>query len=427
MTVLRYCYNGLLRCIIPFVLLRYLWRSRKNKAYRQHFSERFGFVAFQPEEAKIIWLHAVSVGETIAIRPLVEALLKQYPDHKIWITNGTINGRARTQALFGNRVLNSYAPYDLPSATRRFIQSVHPVLVLIMETEVWPNWMHVLHEKNIPVILVNARLSEKSYRQYKKYQQLFATAWQAFSLIAAQAESDAARYAKLGVRPEQLSVAGNLKYHLLLPENLAVQVKTWRSFLPDVPTWITASIHPGELPQLLEAYAALKKNNPHLFWILVPRHPERAEAIKKICVAEGWSVTLRSQLGVVPTASIETDILLVDAIGELFLFYSLAQVAFVGGSFIEHGGHNILEPAAVGTVITCGPSMYNFSAMLDEFQKARAILVCGDAKSLAAETSALFADDALRNQYIEAAQRCFAQHEKVLDVYLSLIKRFLSF
>ena len=425
MTLLRHCYNGLLRCIIPFVWLRYLWRSRKNKAYRQHFSERFGFVSAQPEEAKIIWVHAVSVGETISIRPLIEALLKQYPEHKIWITNGTMSGRARTEALFGHRVLNSYAPYDLPSATRRFIQRVHPVLTLIMETEVWPNWMRVLHEKNTPVILVNARLSEKSYRQYKKYQQIFAGVWQAFSLIAAQAESDAARYEKLGVRSNQLSVAGNLKYHLLLPENLAVQVKIWRPFLPSAPTWITASIHLGELPQLLETFAALKKNNPNLFWILVPRHPERAEAIKKACVAEGWSVTLRSQVGAIPSAPINTDILLVDAIGELFLFYSLAQVAFVGGSLIEHGGHNILEPAAVGTVITCGPSMYKFSAMLAQFQAAHAVLVCADAKSLAADTSTLFAGAALRNQYIQAAQGCFAQHEKVLDVYLSLIQRFL--
>lgn len=425
MTFLRYCYNGLLRCIIPFVLLRYLWRSRKNKAYRQHFAERFGFVATAAEETKIIWVHVVSVGETIAIRPLVEALLKNYPEHKIWLTNTTINGRARTEALFGNRVLNSYAPYDLPSVTRRFIKRVHPVLTLIMETEVWPNWMDILHEKNIPVVLVNARLSEKSYRQYKKYQWLFASVWQKFSLIAAQAESDAARYAKLGVRSEQLSVTGNLKYHLLLPDNLAAQVNAWRPFLPAVPTWITASIHPGELPPLLETFAALKKNDSSVFWILVPRHPEHAEAIKKLCVAEGWSVTLRSQVGTIPAAPINTDILLVDAIGELFLFYSLAQVAFVGGSFIEHGGHNILEPAAVGTVITCGPSMYNFSAMIEQFQAAHAVLLCADAKSLATETSALFADASLRQNYIQAAKGCFAKHERVLEIYLSLIQRFL--
>jgi 3-deoxy-D-manno-octulosonic-acid transferase len=425
MNFFRYFYNGLLRCVVPFVVLRYLWRSKKNKAYRQHFAERFGFVARQPENAKIIWVHAVSVGETIAIRSLIEALLQQYPDHKIWVTNGTINGRARTMALFSGRVLNSYAPYDLPSATARFIQRIRPVMTLIMETEIWPNWMRLLQKNNIPVILVNARLSEKSYRQYKKYQLLFNHAWQGFSLIAAQAEADAVRYEQLGVSPQRLSIAGNLKYHLLLPENLSAQIEAWKPFLPDAPTWITASIHPGELPKLFETFALLKKTYPALFWILVPRHPERAEAMKKACEAEGWSVTLRSQLGKSPSAAIHTDILLVDVIGELFLFYALAQVAFVGGSFIDHGGHNILEPAAVGAVITCGTSMYNFAAMLTQFQAAQAILVCADAKSLASETAKLFADSVLRAQYIQAAQGCFTQHEKVLQTYLSLIQPFL--
>lgn len=423
MAFFRCCYNGLLRCIIPFVLFRYLWRSRRNKSYRQHFAERFGFVEPQAASAKIIWVHAVSVGETIAIRPLVEALLQQYPDHKIWLTNGTINGRARTEAFFGQRVLNSYAPYDLPGATHRFIERVHPVLTLIMETEIWPNWLQILHEKNIPVVLVNARLSEKSYLAYKKYQFLFAPVWQQFSLIAAQAESDAARYQQLGVLPAQLTITGNLKYHLLLPDNLSQQVQVWRQVLPEVPTWITASVHLGEVPQLVKTFAALKKVYPKLLWLLVPRHPEQAETIKKLCAE--WSVTLRSTLGKVPAAPITSDILLVDAIGELFLFYSLAQVAFVGGSFIAHGGHNILEPAAVGTAITCGPSTYNFSAIIAQFQKAQAVLICDDAESLATQTLALFADAALRAQYVQAAKSCFTEHAQVLSLYLSLLKRFL--
>jgi 3-deoxy-D-manno-octulosonic-acid transferase len=424
MRFFRCLYTAALYFILPLALLKLYWRGHKNIAYRKHWAERFGFVK-KPVSKKIIWIHAVSVGETIAIRPLVEALITHYPEYKIWLTNGTINGRARTEAFFANRIFYSYAPYDSPAMVRRFIQRVQPALVLIMETEVWPNWIDALNEKNIPVVLVNARLSQKSYRGYQKWQCFFASIWQKFSLIAAQAETDAKRYQHLGVDPKKITAVGNLKYNLLLPNDLSEQVKQWQKYLPEAPIWIAASIHPGEEVGLLKTLAALKQQDPKLLCILVPRQLEDVAAIKKICSAESWSVTIRSEVGALPAKMIDTDVLLVDTIGELFLFYSLAQVAFVGGSFIEHGGHNILEPAAVGAAITCGPSMYNFSAILQEFKEAHALVQCQTIEELTIKTLALFADRKMRDDYVQAAKLCFAQHRNVLSTYLSLIGKFL--
>lgn len=425
MPIFRWIYTILVHLLLPVALLKLLWRSRQNKAYGQHWNERFGFVRLNTSE-KIIWIHAVSVGETIAIRPLVDALLVQYPTHKILLTHGTINGRIRAEALFGDKVLHSYAPYDLPFMVDQFLKNVQPVLVLIMETEVWPNWMRALKLQEIPVILVNARLSERSYRRYARFSGLFRKVWQSFTMIAAQAAPDANRYVLLGVEEKKVQVAGNLKYNLKLSDSLFAQIEVWRKKIEAPQVWIAASTHPGEEVQLLKVYAELKKTYPQLLWILVPRHPERAQSIEKLCQDASWQVLLRSELGAAPLETIRTDILLVDTIGELLLFYALAQVAFVGGSFISQGGHNILEPAALGTAITCGPWMFNFSTMLEQFKNACALIQCDDLNVLIRQTLTLFAEEPLRLKYIEAAKKCFSEEQQALPNHLALIKSILE-
>ncbi len=422
--MLRWIYTALVYCLLPLALLKLLWQGRKNKAYRHHWNERFGFVHPAPA-VPIIWVHAVSVGETIAIHPLIEALLKKYPTHKIWLTNGTINGRKRTEALFGDRVFCSYAPYDTPSIIQRFLKRANPRLVLIMETEVWINWMHALTQKNIPVLLVNARLSEKSYQRYHRFIKFFQNAWQSFAMIAAQSSQDASRFKQLGVAPKRIQVVGNLKYNLILSPHLSEQVQVWQGHIPHSKIWVTASTHHNEEEQLLPIFAALKRQEKNSLWVLIPRHPERVQAVKALCEAQGWTVQPRSQCGKVPSAIISSDILLVDTMGELLLFYALAQVVFVGGSLIEKGGHNILEAAAVGATITCGPSMFNFAVVLEQFKKAHAIIQCQHIAELTQQTLKLFEDQTTREKMSAAAKACFEADQAALPKHVALIEKFL--
>jgi 3-deoxy-D-manno-octulosonic-acid transferase len=423
----RWCYTFLVYVIfLPLALLKLFWRSKQNKAYRQGIAERFGFISV-PNGSPIIWIHAVSVGETIAIRPLIEALLQKYPSYQILLTNGTMTGRLRAEALFGNRLLYSYAPYDVPQVIKRFLSRVKPVLVLIMETELWLNWMHVLKSQHIPVMLVNGRLSERSYRSYQRFERLFKPAWQAFTLIAAQGEPDAKRYGLLGIEPEHIHVAGNLKYNFTLPPALIADIVAWRQVITAPQVWLAASTHETEEQKLLTVFKALKKQYPDMLWILVPRHPERVDEVKKLCAAEGWSVVLRSEHAVTSQQAIAADILLVDTMGELPLFYALADVAFVAGSLVSNkGGHNILEAAAVGTPITVGPSMFNFATILSAFKDAHAIIQCQDLADLTQQTLNLFSDKILREQLSVNARACFEQNQESLPKHLALIETILK-
>ena len=424
MVVFRWLYRGLIYLLLPLALAKLLWRARKDKAYLEHWDERFGAVRVLSKN--VIWIHAVSVGETIAIQSLVEALLQKYPTYKIYLTNGTITGRARAMALFGDRVQHAYAPYDTLWFTRRFLKALKPKLVLIMETEVWPNWMAELKQQNIPVILVNARLSERSLRRYQRFRFLFKAAWQSFTNIAAQASPDAKRMEALGVDPSKIKITGNLKYNLTLPMDLQNHVNQWKTLFPKAPVWITASSHPGEEEILLSIYQQLKVHHPSLVWILVPRHTDRAEGIARLVTQTGYTVCLRSQIKENAQEKIAADILLVDTIGELLLFYSLAQVAFVGGSLIAHGGHNILEAAAVGVAITCGPHMFNFSTIVKQFEEASAVMLCQNTDELLKATLELFDNASLREGYVARAKACFEDEQHALENHLEMIEAVIA-
>lgn len=353
----RYLYTFLFYLILPAIILRLMWRSRSFPDYRQRFGERFGYFKV-PALSNTIWIHAVSLGETLAAAPLIKALQKQYPQHSFVITNMTYTGSRQVRTLFGNSVLNLYVPYDLPGPISRFLQKIKPRVVILIETELWPNMLQQCYQKQIPVILANARLSAKSARNYSRFAQLTQQTLSHLTLLIAQAPADAQRFIDLGMDSKKIKVTGNIKFDITAPEDLPLQAKQLREKwnAHDRPIWIAASTHPGEEEIVLNAFAQIRKTLPDTLLILVPRHPERRSDVLQLC--SPYQTAIRTENSKIDK---NTDIVLVDTIGELLLFYALSDVAFVGGSLVPIGGHNLLEPAVVGTPALTGPHMFNFT------------------------------------------------------------------
>jgi 3-deoxy-D-manno-octulosonic-acid transferase len=382
----RFFYNLLLHLGLPLLVLRLLWRGWQAPAYRQRIAERFAFdlPAVQPGG---IWLHAVSVGESIAAAPLVRELLLRYPELPITITCMTPTGSERIRALFcqgefAARVQHCYLPYDLPCAAARFIARLQPKLALIMETELWPNHIHQCALRGIPVVLANARLSERSARGYARLAKLTAPMLAELSLIAAQTTVEAQRFIDLGARPECVTVTGSIKFDLhldaqLLPRAHALRAQ-WQA--EQRPVWIAASTHAGEDEIVLAAHRQLLLRYPQALLILVPRHPERFASVFELCQKQGFT-TCRRSLTQAPDAS--TSVLLGDTMGELLFLYALADAALVGGSLVANGGHNLLEPAALGVPVLSGPHLFNFSEIAGLLRTAGALQEVVDASTLA--------------------------------------------
>jgi 3-deoxy-D-manno-octulosonic-acid transferase len=382
----RFLYNLLLHLGLPLLVLRLLWRGWQAPAYRQRIAERFAFdlPAVQPGG---IWLHAVSVGESIAAAPLVRELLLRYPELPITITCMTPTGSERIRALFcqgefAARVQHCYLPYDLPCAAARFIARLQPKLALIMETELWPNHIHQCALRGIPVVLANARLSERSARGYARLAKLTAPMLAELSLIAAQTTVEAQRFIDLGARPECVTVTGSIKFDLqldaqLLPRAQALRAQ-WQA--EQRPVWIAASTHAGEDEIVLAAHRQLLLRYPQALLILVPRHPERFASVFELCQKQGFT-TCRRSLTQAPDAS--TNVLLGDTMGELLFLYALADAALVGGSLVANGGHNLLEPAALGVPVLSGAHLFNFNEIAGLLRNAGALLEVVDASTLA--------------------------------------------
>lgn len=367
---MRHLYSALFRLLLPFIFLRLLWRSRATPAYRRRWGERLGFAPSGDDSdargvaERVIWLHAVSLGETLASRPLVEFLLAECPGIPVLVTTTTPTGSRQVRALFGDRVRHVYAPLDTPGAVGRFLARYQPRLLLLMETELWPNLLHACRQRDCPVLLANARLSERSRRGYARLGRSGAELLACVTHVACQSEDDAARFAALGVPDSRLSVCGNIKFDLAVDADLSARVRAL------VAEWdcadrfvvVAASTHAGEDEAVLAAFAALRRAVPGALLVLVPRHPERFEAALALCREAGWRTCRRSR-GESPDA--RTDVLLGDTVGELRLLLGAADVAFVGGSLVPRGGHNLLEPAALGVPVLSGPSLYNFAAVRD--------------------------------------------------------------
>jgi 3-deoxy-D-manno-octulosonic-acid transferase len=412
-------YTILFYLLVPFILLRLLWKGIRAPGYRQRWAERFGlFPAFDIEES--IWIHAVSVGEVNATERLVKILLQSRPDLPIVITTTTPTGSERVNALFGDSVLHVYAPYDLPFAVHNFIQRARPKLLVIMETEVWPNMLAVCKQNGIPTILANARLSEKSAANYAKWPKFSRMVLNKIGQIAAQGEADASRFIALGMPQDRISVIGSVKFDAAIPANLLEQSEVLRREWGDRSVWVAASTQEGEDEQILAAHKTVLQAVPNALLVLVPRHPERFEKVFALCKREKLNTVRRSSGD---QCGSDAELFLGDTMGELALFLGAADVAFVGGSLIKHGGQNVLEPAALGKPVLFGPYMYNFAVISELLLERDAAKMVSNAGELAKAVQLWLEDASERARVGENGRQVVQENQGAVDRLFNLIEQ----
>ena len=350
----RRLYAAAFYAAMPLVLLRLFWRGRRQAGYRAHLDERFGHYLVAPKPP-VIWLHAVSVGEMRAAKPLVDGLARRFPEHRLFITCMTPTGRETAESLYGAFATVAYLPYDLPHAVRRFMTEVRPSIGIVMETEIWPNLLAAARAAGVPVALVNARLSARSARGYARIAALARPALAGLTEVGAQSEDDAARLAALGAPTP--TVCGNLKFEVHpAPQALALG-ETWRAARADRPVWIAASTREGEEAIVLAAQLRLRERADRPLLVLVPRHPQRFDEVAALAARLGLSIGRRSEGDPTPTQ----DVWLGDSMGEMPAYYRMADVAVMGGSLLPFGSQNLIEACACGCPVLLGPSDFNFA------------------------------------------------------------------
>lgn len=420
---MRFLYTTVLYLSLPLIMGKLLWRSLRAPAYRKRWQERLGFFTLVPRSASavagpVIWVHAVSVGETLAAVPLIKSIQQQYPNARLVVTTTTPTGSDRVKAAFGDSVFHVYAPYDLPDAIARFLNRVRPELLIIMETELWPNILAACETRKIPVVLANARLSERSARGYEKAASLTHDMLQRLTAVASQTAADAERFRRLGLPAECSQVTGSIKFDLTLDDTLRSQASDLRQqwHAGERLVWLVASTHEGEDEIILEAFHQLLSSLPTLLLILVPRHPERFASVEKLCRSQEYQVQTRSSGAEVTR---QTQILVGDTMGELLLFMGASDIAFIGGSLIPTGGHNLIEPAAWGIPIVSGPHLFNFAMVADLLQQAGALRITENAAQLEA-TVRQFADSA------ELRQKAGLAGKAVADANRGALARLLA-
>jgi 3-deoxy-D-manno-octulosonic-acid transferase len=419
---LRKLYTLLLYLLTPFVIARLAWRGIRAPDYWRRWPERFGSIEPALGE-RVIWIHAVSVGEVLATEPVVQALVEQYPEHSILLTTVTPTGSARVTALFGNVVAHVYAPYDLPAAVSKFLDRVRPQLAIVMETELWPNLFHACQQRSVPLLLVNARLSEKSVAGYQRVRSLASQTLSAVTEIAAQSELDAGRFRSLGVDERRIKVTGNMKFEQRIPPSLLERAEVLRrDWGVGRAVWVAGSTHEGEDEQLLDVFRQLRQQFMDCLLVLVPRHPERFETVTELCRHRGYNTVLRSE-GVSCTP--DTEVFIGDSMGELPLFYAASDVAFVGGSLVRHGGHNLLEPAALGVPVVTGPHVFNFVEICELLLQAGACEKVDDTTGLLRTVSLWLEDANERHRVGQRGRQVVEKNRGALQSVLAMIGRHL--
>lgn len=415
-------YTFLLYLLLPFTPLKLLWRARKQPEYLAHWQERYGFyrkVSGKP----VIWLHCVSVGETRAAEPLINALLTQYPNHEILLTHTTPTGRATSEQLFGNKVVRVYLPYDLPFAVKRFLKHFKPAIGVLMETELWFNLINNCKQQKIPLLLVNARLSEKSAHGYGKLGKLVKQGLQNLTAIAAQTAQDAARLQGLGA--VNVSIIGNIKFDVAPHADAVAQGKWLRDLLGRTrPVFLAASTRDGEEALILAAVA--KASIPNLLTIIVPRHPQRFDEIAELLSKNSLDFVRRSSLagdkiGLDPNISF----VLGDSMGEMFTYYASCDVAFIGGSLLPLGGQNLIEACSMGKPVLIGPHTFNFEQATETAIAAGAAQRVKNSNDLAQHLQALFADSDTQQTMSTAALQFSNQSRGATLRTLSLLGQFI--
>jgi 3-deoxy-D-manno-octulosonic-acid transferase len=392
---MRRLYSWLIGAAAPLALAVVLWRGLRDRSYWQGLSERFGFGA-AVHSSPSIWLHAVSLGEMSAAAPLIRAIRVRHPHVPVVVTSATPAGRARAHSLFGDSADIRFLPYDTRGSVRRFLARVRPRLAIIMETELWPNLFSECERGAIPVMLASARLSARSVARYRRFGRLFSGAFTDNVLIAAQSADDAQRFQSIGASPANVHVIGNVKYDLELDAAAVDRGRQLRAAYGAArPVWIAGSTHAGEEEEVLEAHSLLLAERPNALLLLVPRHKDRFAAVADILSRRGVSFARRSS-GIAPQPA--TAVLLVDTLGELQTLYAAADVAFVGGSLVPIGGHNLLEPAALGLPVLTGPHHFNSKDIAEAMLTRGAALEVADAQALAQRLRALFDNVAERQR-----------------------------
>ena len=412
---------------LPLVLARLWLRGRQEPGYRRHWGERLGFYPRQAAPAPdTIWLHAVSVGETRAAEPLVDALLAQWPDCRIVLTHMTPTGRATGKALVakhGARLLQSYLPYDTGAMPARFIRHFAPRICILMETEVWPNLIHQCNRYKVPVVLANARLSQRSLGKAQRLGKLIAEAARGITLVAAQTQDDADRVRQLGVR--DVVVTGSIKFDVVVPEAALATGAALRAAIGQRPVLLCASTREGEEQLILDAYARASLPADALL-LIVPRHPQRFDEVEKLILSRGLAVQRRSGLAQDDAVAAGTQVLLGDSMGEMFAYYAACDCAFVGGSLLPLGGQNLIEPAALGKPVLIGPHTFNFALVTEQAIAAGGAALVADADALMAQASALLQDPA-RLSFMGAQALAFAnQHRGATPRTIKAIQPLLS-
>lgn len=421
---LRCIYTISLYLALPFLLLRLWWLGCSQPGYRARIGERFGHAPARAGPTPLIWLHAVSVGEVQASLPLVAGLRRRMPAHRLLVTTTTATGAEHAQRLFGAEVSHAWFPYDTPDAVARFLRRTRPALLMLMETELWPNLLRACARRRIPSVLVNARLSERSRCRYTRLRPLVAAMLRDLAGVAAQSEADAERFRTLGMSPARTRVIGSLKFDVRLAEDLPARIEAARRDCgPGRPAWIAASTHEGEEEQVLAAHARVCGELPSALLLLAPRHPVRARQVAEIIDRHGFSFRWRSAG---EHCEPGTQVYLIDTLGELIPFYGAADAAFVGGSLVAVGGHNLLEPAAVSRPIVSGPHLFNFAGIGERMRAAGALSVVGDAAMLAAEIAALLRDPAACRRRGEAARSVVDQYSGAAERLLRWLEEILA-
>ncbi|MEO8747237.1 MAG: lipid IV(A) 3-deoxy-D-manno-octulosonic acid transferase [Rhodanobacter sp.] len=420
---MRVLYILAMYLVTPLMLLRLLARGIRSRPYRRRWPERFGFFK-APGLHGSLWIHAVSVGEVNAALPLIRELATAYPHAPMVITTVTPTGSARVHQLFGDSVFHVYLPYDLPFAVERFLRQVRPRLALIVETEIWPNLYFACRRRGIPLMIVNARLSRRSLRGYRPLRSLARSALSCVRIIAAQSRSDAARYRLLGADPRQVMVTGNMKFDMPISDTAVAIGATMRAqWGRQRPVWIAASTHEGEEFAVLEAHRAIMREFPDALLLLAPRHPERFRVVEHLVRAQGFSLAMRSVQGAPAPGN---QVFVIDAMGQLMPYFSCADVAFVGGSLVSIGGHNVLEPAALSTPVLVGPHTFNFQEItLSLIQHHGAARVAGSAE-LAKQVLELLRDPEQQQRMGDAARNVFERERGAVPRIMRLVDTLLQ-
>ena len=415
--VLRGLYVVALYLLAPVTVYHLIWRGFRQGEYFQRWNERYAVYGDAPHAATV-WVHAVSVGEVNAAAPLVNALRTRRPDLKFLVTSITPTGSARIRALWGDKVEHVYLPYDLPGAVSRFLRHYRPKLALVLETELWPNLLFGCRDHGIPAYIVNARLSERSLRGYRVLRPLLQRSLRTLRAVLAQSQDDAARFVRLGADADTTLVSGNLKYDVAVGAGWPAFAAAFAGRIGARPVWIAASTHAEEEVAVIAIHRRLRGRWPDLLLLWAPRHPERFKAVAQQAVDAGWRVATRK---LTQWPDRDDAVFVIDTLGELMPFYGCAQVAFVGGSLQDIGGHNLLEPAAVGTAIVTGPHLHNFSDIDAQLQQAGALRIGGDAQAVGDEIAALLEDAEARARMATAARALVEQGRGTLQRTLEAI------